>query len=127
MVSACCNLALVSAFCCWCFVNGVHIFLEDSLDFFNRDGGYEIFTNLIYSSWIHLWHSFDVFHDFFCFSLEEIDHVLESSHDLLFTSADGVLKLDVVPRFSCLIFVIVDFPEILVVTPRAAPTSVVPK
>ena len=61
----------------------------------------------------------------FSFSFEEINYVPESPHDILFTSADGVFKFDVVPRFSCMVFVLVDFSEVLVVIPRAASTSVV--
>ena len=57
---------------------------------------------------------------------EEIYHVSQCSHDLLFTSAYTVLKLDVVPRFSGMVFVFVDLPEVRVVIPRAVPTSVVP-
>ena len=43
------------------------------------------------------------------------------------TSAYTVLKLDVVLRFSGMVFVFVDLPEVWVVIPRAVPNSVVPE
>ena len=52
-------------------------------------------------------------------------HSVFHPHDFLLTSADGVLKLDVVSRFSGMVLVLVNLPEVLVVIPRAVPTSVV--
>ena len=68
---------------------------------------------------------FDVFRHLICLTFEEIYHVSQCSHDFLFTPADAVLKLDVVSRFSGMMFVFVNLPEVLVVIPRAVPTSVV--
>ena len=64
---------------------------------------------------------------FSVFSFEEINHVSECSHDFLFTSANDVLKFDVVPRFSGMVLVFVDLSEVLVVTTRAVPASVFPE
>ena len=94
---------------------------------FDGDGGYGIFTDLVHSSWVDLGHPLDVFYNLVCFAFEEIYHVSQCSHDLLLTSTDAVLKLDVVPRFSGMVFVFVNLPETRVVIPRAVPASVVPE
>ena len=44
-----------------------------------------------------------------------------------FASAYTVLKLNVVPSFSGMVFVFVDLSEVWIVVPRAVPTSVVPE
>ena len=51
----------------------------------------------------------------------------QCSQDFIFSSADTVLELDVVLRFSGIVFVFVNLPEILVVISRAVPTSIVPE
>ena len=80
-----------------------------------------------FSSWVDLGHSLDVFYNLVCFAFEEIYHVSQCSHDLLFTSADAVLELDVVPGFSGMVLVFVNLSEVQVVIPRAVPASVVPE
>ena len=103
----------------------VDIFFQYSLNFFNGDGSYGIFTDFVYSSWVDLGHSLDVFYHLICFAFEEIYHVSQCSHDLLFTSAYTVLELDVVPRFSGMMFVFVNLFEVWVVIPKAVPAAVV--
>ena len=75
--------------------------------------------------WVDLGHPFDVFYYLLCFAFEEIYHVSQCSHDFLLTSAYTVLKFDVVPRFSSMMFVFVNFSKVLVVISRAVPASVV--
>ena len=106
-------------------IYSVDIFFQYSLNFFNGDGSYGIFTDLIYSSWVDLGHPLDVLYHLICFAFEEIYHVSQCSHDLLFASAYTVLELDAVPRFSGMVFVFVNLPKVLVVIPRAFPASVV--
>ena len=73
----------------------------------------------VYCSWVDLGHPLDVFYNLVCFAFEEIYHVSQCSHDLFLASTDAVLELDVVPRFSGIVFVFVNLPEVWVVVPRA--------
>ena len=86
---------------------------------------YGIFTDLIYIPWVDLGHSLDVLYYFMCFAFEEIYHVSQCSLDLFLTSAYTIFKCDVVPRFSGMVFVFVNLPEVQVVDPGAVPASVV--
>ena len=86
---------------------------------------YGIFTDLVYFPWVDLGHSLDVLYYFMCFAFEEIYHVSQCSLDLFLTSAYTTFKFDVVFRFSGMVFVFVNLPEVQVVDPGAVPASVV--